>query len=401
MPKILWMSPYNLHDTSSGASVDAKIMFEGLKKRGWDVMSCASFVFDNPAGSLVFGDLKKKLAEDPHDTFNMTDEGVQYIYTRCNDTSERMFTMKEGRLFYETFLKILDEFKPDIVFGYCPGIPSLCCFNEAKRRGIATVYLVVNGNHKHYNFTGFDLVVTDSQATADYYAKHSMINVVPTGAFFKEEHFLSKDRAPQFVTLINPSFEKGLPIFAKIVDVCRTEMPELKFLVINSRGTFAENVSALHEKDNPDRHPYLPERFTNVSTAGMQRDMRPVYRVTKVLIAPSLWFESWGRVTTEAVLNGIPVLSSCSGGIPEAVAGGGINIEAPQHCIEDHRSIPTDEEIRPWIDALKRLLNEDWSSQLAEAKEKLSVERSLDRVIEAFRPLYERRSTENPQLLRR
>ena len=39
MPKILWMSPYSLHDTSSGASVDAKQMLESLAKHGYEVWS--------------------------------------------------------------------------------------------------------------------------------------------------------------------------------------------------------------------------------------------------------------------------------------------------------------------------------------------------------------------------
>lgn len=400
MPKILWMSPYSLHDTSSGASVDAKLMLENMQRRGWDVWSCASFVFDNKAGSLVFGDLDKKLAEDQHQTFVLDDNGIHYVYTRCKNTFEMEFSLDEGELFYNTFLQVLDAFKPDIVLGYCPGMTSMACFAEAQRRGISTVYLLVNGNHKHFSFPHFDLVITDSVATSNYYAECSSINVVPTGAFFQLENVVSPTREPQYVTLINPSFEKGLSIFAKLAAVCKTELPEVEFLVVNSRGIFAQNVLALHEKDNKEVHPFKPEDFTNVKTTGIQKDMRPVYKITKALVAPSLWFESWGRVTTEAVLNDIPVLSSMSGGIPEAMAGGGISLEAPEHCKQDYLSIPTDEEIRPWVDALKRILNEDWSEALSKARDTLSVEKSTDRVIEALRPLADRNPSNNPHIYR-
>lgn len=400
MPKILWMSPYSLHDTSSGASVDAKLMLENMQRRGWEVWSCASFVFDNKTGSLVFGDLDKKLAEDNHDTFVLDDNGIHYVYTRCQNTSEMQFSLAEGELFFNTYLQVLDEFKPDIVFGYCPGMTSMTCFAEAQRRGIATVYLLVNGNHKHFSFPHFDLVITDSVATSKYYAECSNINVVPTGAFFQEENVVSREREPKYVTLINPSFEKGLSIFAKLVSVCKTELPDVKFLVLNSRGVFSQNVTALHEKDNKDVHPFKPEDFSNVDSTGIQKDMRPVYKITKVLVAPSLWFESWGRVTTEAVLNNIPVLSSMSGGIPEAMAGGGISLETPDHCKNDYLSVPTDEEIRPWVDALKRLLNEDWTEALKKAQETLSVEKSTDRVIETLRPFAERKPSNNPMFYR-
>ena len=53
-------------------------------------------------------------------------------------------------------------------------------------------------------------------------------------------------------------------------------------------------------------------------------DMRSVYRDTKVLLVPSQWLETWGRVATEAQFSGIPVLASRSGALPEAVGPGGI-----------------------------------------------------------------------------
>lgn len=396
MPKILWLSPYSLHDTSSGASVHAKVMLEALAKIGFEVWSCASFVFDNKSGTLVFGDLEKRLAEDDHKTFILDDNGIHYVYTRCANRSEMQFTLDEGQLFYETFLEVLDEFKPDIIFGYCPGMAPLACNIEARRRGIKTVYLLLNGNHSNFSFSYYDLVVTDSQATADLYARRDHINVTPTGAFLNHENLISPDRDPKYVTFINPVGAKGLPIFAKMARLCQTEMPDLRFLVINSRGNFSQTVTLLHEKDKPDVHPYTAADFPNVDMAGSQKDMRPVFKVTKALIAPSLWFESWGRVTSEAALNRIPVLCSTSGGLAEAMAGCGISLEAPEHCRQDHWSIPTDEEIRPWMDGLKEILKSDYSEQFDKAREQLSLERATQRALDALAPLYNSRGSDHP-----
>ena len=88
MPKILWLSPYSLHDTSSGASIQAKDMLESLVKKGCEVWSCSSFVFDNVSGTVVFGNLEQKLQEDKHNTFILDDNGIHYIYTRCHSRSE-------------------------------------------------------------------------------------------------------------------------------------------------------------------------------------------------------------------------------------------------------------------------------------------------------------------------
>ena len=96
MPKILWLSPYSLHDTSSGASVNVKDMLENLVKIGFEVWSCASFVFDNKSGTLTFGDLDRKLSTDPHRTFILDDNGIHYVYTRCQKRNEMEFTLAEG-----------------------------------------------------------------------------------------------------------------------------------------------------------------------------------------------------------------------------------------------------------------------------------------------------------------
>ena len=37
MPKILWVSPFSLHDTTSGAAVDARYMLKALQKRGYEI----------------------------------------------------------------------------------------------------------------------------------------------------------------------------------------------------------------------------------------------------------------------------------------------------------------------------------------------------------------------------
>jgi glycosyltransferase involved in cell wall biosynthesis len=52
--------------------------------------------------------------------------------------------------------------------------------------------------------------------------------------------------------------------------------------------------------------------------------MRRIYARTRILLAPSLWEEGWGRVISEAQISGIPVLASNRGGLPESVGPGGL-----------------------------------------------------------------------------
>lgn len=394
MPKILWMSPYSLHDISSGASIHCKTVLEGLVKRGFEVWSCSSFIFDVPNGARLFPNLKEKLENSKQNVFEMDENGIHYIYTRCRSTFETENTLAEQELHFQVFLEVLDRFAPDFVMAFGTDMGSMTCFAEAKRRGIVTIYPVLNGNHGHYSFPNTDIIMTDSKASENMYRSRDHIRMIPTGEIFDTSNFVAKKRDPKYVTFINPSFEKGLAIFAKLALRCKTELPDLRFLVVNSRGNFAENVQYLHVKGDKNQHPFTPKDFSNVDMTPGTNNMRPIFGSTKVLVAPSLWWESWGRVATEAVFNNIPVLSSTSGGLPEAAGGAGIHLQAPAHCVADYLSIPDDEEIEPWFEALKRLLNEDWSAQLTKAQEELGIEKGLDRVIQILMPyIQERRNT--------
>jgi len=46
-----------------------------------------------------------------------------------------------------------------------------------------------------------------------------------------------------------------------------------------------------------------------------------VLEQTRILLAPSLWYEGFGLSAMEAMLRGVPVLASDSGGLQEAKAG--------------------------------------------------------------------------------
>jgi glycosyltransferase involved in cell wall biosynthesis len=82
------------------------------------------------------------------------------------------------------------------------------------------------------------------------------------------------------------------------------------------------------------------------------------YRMTQVVMMPSVCRESFGRVAAEAMLNGIPVLASDRGALPEVVGAGGACLPIPPHITAESRTPPLPEEIAPWVEAVLKLWDE-------------------------------------------
>jgi glycosyltransferase involved in cell wall biosynthesis len=134
------------------------------------------------------------------------------------------------------------------------------------------------------------------------------------------------------VAFVNPAPEKG----AEIVLQLARARPDIPFLVVEGwpmrrswRRGRADYGSALRHRPN-------------VMWQRSVADMRSVYSRARIVLTPSLWEEAWCRVVTEAQINGIPVLASDRGGLPESVGPGGVIVS---------HAAPIDE----WIDRLSAM----------------------------------------------
>ena len=151
------------------------------------------------------------------------------------------------------------------------------------------------------------------------------------------------------VTFINPCAYKGITIF---LELART-MPDVAFAAVPSWGTTAADRSAL-------------ERQRNVRILPARDDLDALLADTRALLVPSLWGEGFPLVPVEAMLRGIPVLASDSGGLPEAKLG--VPFVLPVRPIEkytdrfDEKSLPIaevpEQDVDPWRGALRSLLSD-------------------------------------------
>jgi glycosyltransferase involved in cell wall biosynthesis len=111
--------------------------------------------------------------------------------------------------------------------------------------------------------------------------------------------------------LVNPIPRKGLEIALALA----ARRPDIPFEFLESWKL--SNRVFTHLRARCSLH-------GNIRLTPAMENPRPVYSRCRLLLVPSLWFEAWGRVVSEAQVNGIPALASDSGGLPEAVGPGGI-----------------------------------------------------------------------------
>jgi hypothetical protein len=153
----------------------------------------------------------------------------------------------------------------------------------------------------------------------------------------------------RFVTFVNPEPNKGVYPFARIALELARRRPDIPLLVVQGRGDIGWLRTAGLDFD----------ALGNLHYLATTPDPRDFYRVTRVLLVPSLWQEAFGRVAAEAMVNGIPVLASRRAGLPEVLDRAGFLFDIPEGYTPESRTLPTAEEMAPWVETILRLWDDD------------------------------------------
>ena len=162
-----------------------------------------------------------------------------------------------------------------------------------------------------------------------------------------------------YIAAVNPrNREKGADIFFDIV----RSMPSEEFL---SAGSYRD--SSLRKQ---------AESLDNLTHMGYCEDMREFYSQVKLVVVPSRWNEAFGRAAAEAMINGIPLVVSDRGGLPEIVGDAGeivSDIESPD----------------AWVEAIHRALNNHDPDAQKKRAERFSAENQGNELVSIIESIME------------
>jgi glycosyltransferase involved in cell wall biosynthesis len=394
-PRLLWANVYCLLDTSSGASMAVCEMLRQLAHSGYEVFILGATVFDHARGTTGLTNQWPDMQASPGALVSLEDGALEHQLFVTASTQRDSMTSREEGAWFSLYQQVLTQCQPDVVFYYGGQVLDFLIPAEARVRGIPTAFFLVNGNYTKTRWCrDVDLLLTDSQATADMYVAKLGVRPVPVGAFIDPARVVAPEHTCQRILFINPALEKGVALVIRLAMLLEKRRPDIVFEVVESRGKWADVLQAT-SKDMGDPR----EALSNVVVTPNTSDMRPVYGRARLLLAPSLWWESGARVLPEAMLNGIPAITTSLGGSPEMVHDGGIVLKLGDIYYQTpFTRVPPDETLEPLLQRIEALYDDE--AQYAElAARALRVGRtrhqmsvSTQRLLQALQPLVDQQA---------
>jgi glycosyltransferase involved in cell wall biosynthesis len=354
--RVLFASAHSILDFSNGASVATLDILQGLTTLGFECQAFCTAKMDLHT-EVRF----EKMIDDLHEPYEVRSsvsgadratilytrrQQVPITFIRQESTRHSKPAPDEIRTVLRLFQKFLDVYRPDVMLTYGGDPITQGMIAAAGRAGIPVVFAIHNFGYTDLrHFSGVDHCIVASEFSGRHYRDKLGLEcrVLPYPVDWDRVRI--EDAQPRYLTFVNPALYKGAYPFVRIAQELGRRRPDIPLLVVESRATKQTlGVCGLRPADHPHIH-IMP-----VTT-----DPRRFWRLTKVLLMPSLWWENQPLVAIEAMINGIPVIGSDRGGIPEALGDAGITLPLPERLTPESRILPTAEEVEPWVEAIIHL----------------------------------------------
>jgi glycosyltransferase involved in cell wall biosynthesis len=372
--RLLFASVHGYVDPSSGAAWATRDLLELLAGRGVECRAITAGVLshdgETPLGPVLAAARVslRPAAPIPGDPgpldaceFELGGVGVTLVPTASSRIG-RSPDRAESLAFLRRVDLALAEFRPQVLLTYGGHPAGLESMALARRRGVPVVFHLHNFAYDNRrDFADASAIVVPSECCRRHYAGRLGLESVAIPSPLVPDRVVAADREPVYLTFVNPQPSKGAGVFARIAAELHRRRPEIPLLVVEGRGKAVGLAGLGLDLSGLRNLHWLPN----------SPDPRSIYRQTRALLAPSLVRETFGRVASEAMANGIPVLASDRGALPETLGDSGFLFTLPERCGTGVGEVPTPREVAPWVATIERLWDDPaWAeAQGARARE--------------------------------
>lgn len=365
-PRLLLVLPQFPHDPGSGAARTMSLITAQLGQSSFEVHALGTTASERVGGDTP--SFIKALGATP--TFEpgpsragANSRTIRYSYRglACRLLDVGIADPEGWRSgFVPTFDALFDQtladFRPDIVFTFGGCRDDLARLDRLRASRIPVVLGLWNLGYLKAGRSFFDhfaAIITPSAYLRDIYRSRCGVESSPLPTPIDPDEVISASHRPIFFTMVNPSWEKGLPIVIRLADMLGTRRPDLPMLIVESRGTAGEMIGAAsHFGIDLRRHGNLMFSTTVARAADF-------LAVTRAMIVPSLVSEGSGRVVSESLVAGVPPIVSDRGGLPEEAGDGGFVVPVPDTLVPDQRTVVSEAIAGPWFELIERLADDE------------------------------------------
>jgi glycosyltransferase involved in cell wall biosynthesis len=386
---ILFVSSCSLVDSTSGAAIATLRGLQFLGTLGFSCRAfCASFL-DAPTGTSIeqiLSDQKIEYGVRPVQSGNYagraleSEQGSVKVTVFRTAAQNRWQGPEEVQAFLHVFWWLLNEQPPDIVMAYGGDPVTQAMLEMSRRQNIPVVFCLHNFSYRDSRaFQHADYAITPSDFARSRYKQSLGLECQTIPNTLSWETIRVANPAPRFLTFVNPQRMKGLCVVARIISELARRRPDIPILIVEGRA----RCDAFREIG------FDAGRFGNVFLIRNTPRPTEFYRLSKLVLMPSLCQESFGLVAAEAMSNGIPVLASDRGALPETVGSGGFFFNIPERYTPETRDIPTAEEIGPRVETILRLWDDHDFYNAASRRARAVAERwSPERLAPIYRDFF-------------
>jgi glycosyltransferase involved in cell wall biosynthesis len=357
--RLLFCSYHCCLDPSSGAALATRDLLELLAGHGWECQVLCGPQLDFEAGEslpqllsdqqLPFVTRSWNTGPVPFTLFRYRQGQVAVTIYAPAAPERRLPTRPEGYAYLAILEHLLEQYQPQVLLTYGGDWLAQQIIASARERRVRVVFALHNFAYQDAAwFHSVDAVLVPSRFAQEFYREKLGLACTAIPSPMNWERVRCQEVQGQYVTFVNPQPHKGVFLFARLAQELWQRRPDIPLLVVESRA----------RADWLARTGLDLSGLRNLHVMANTPDPRDFYGVSRIVLMPSLWNESFGRVAAEALINGIPVLASRRGALPEVLERAGFLFDVPACSTDESRVVPTAEEVTPWVEMILRLWDE-------------------------------------------